>query len=100
MSPLVVLVDHMIRMRTYVEQKNADLLVFVQMLEVDSRGRMRRCAISRSEEHTSELPSLMRISYPVFCLKLKPHMFTLLISNNLYFVTLQQLNTIIATIKN
>src|SRR3546814_6130485 len=29
---------------------------------------------SRSEEHTSELPSLMRISYDVFCLtKKKPH---------------------------
>src|SRR3546814_7057418 len=28
----------------------------------------------RSEEHTSELPSLMRISYAVFCLKKKnPH---------------------------
>src|SRR3546814_4715283 len=26
-------------------------------------------AIHRSEEHTSELPSLMRISYAVFCLK-------------------------------
>src|SRR3546814_1124260 len=26
---------------------------------------------SRSEEHTSELPSLMRISYAVFCLKKK-----------------------------
>src|SRR3546814_6454419 len=25
----------------------------------------------RSEEHTSELPSLMRISYAVFCLKTK-----------------------------
>src|SRR3546814_3334238 len=30
---------------------------------------------SRSEEHTSELQSLMRISYAVFCLKKKkPHM--------------------------
>src|SRR3546814_5999146 len=28
-------------------------------------------ADSRSEEHTSELPSLMRISYAVFCLKKK-----------------------------
>src|SRR3546814_5249783 len=28
-------------------------------------------AISRSEEHTSELQSLMRISYAVFCLKTK-----------------------------
>src|SRR3546814_4171692 len=26
-------------------------------------------AFGRSEEHTSELPSLMRISYAVFCLK-------------------------------
>src|SRR3546814_2200260 len=28
---------------------------------------------SRSEEHTSELQSLMRISYAVFCLKNKQH---------------------------
>src|SRR3546814_4973488 len=30
-------------------------------------------AIVRSEEHTSELQSLMRISYAVFCLKKKKH---------------------------
>src|SRR3546814_2590292 len=30
-----------------------------------------RIAYSRSEEHTSELQSLMRISYAVFCLKKK-----------------------------
>src|SRR3546814_9486379 len=30
-----------------------------------------RIASSRSEEHTSELQSLMRISYAVFCLKKK-----------------------------
>src|SRR3546814_7318750 len=29
--------------------------------------------IARSEEHTSELQSLMRISYAVFCLKKKKH---------------------------
>src|SRR3546814_3570456 len=29
--------------------------------------------LSRSEEHTSELQSLMRISYAVFCLKKKTH---------------------------
>src|SRR3546814_2272340 len=29
------------------------------------------CALMRSEEHTSELQSLMRISYAVFCLKKK-----------------------------
>src|SRR3546814_6448046 len=30
-----------------------------------------RWALARSEEHTSELQSLMRISYAVFCLKKK-----------------------------
>src|SRR3546814_2924276 len=30
-------------------------------------------ASKRSEEHTSELQSLMRISYAVFCLKKKKH---------------------------
>src|SRR3546814_4099528 len=37
------------------------------------RGRLGRRAIvgQRSEEHTSELQSLMRISYAVFCLKKK-----------------------------
>src|SRR3546814_6086310 len=31
------------------------------------------CLDYRSEEHTSELQSLMRISYAVFCLKKKPN---------------------------
>src|SRR3546814_4010077 len=34
-------------------------------------GRSRQRAPGRSEEHTSELQSLMRISYAVFCLKKK-----------------------------
>src|SRR3546814_3960426 len=53
--------------------------------EVDQAGDVRcgernRCAadlteapLRRSEEHTSELQSLMRISYAVFCLKKKNH---------------------------
>src|SRR3546814_948052 len=37
-----------------------------------ARGiRGQRVAVHRSEEHTSELQSLMRISYAVFCLKKK-----------------------------
>src|SRR3546814_5912987 len=32
-----------------------------------------RAQLRRSEEHTSELQSLMRISYAVFCLKKKIH---------------------------
>src|SRR3546814_8647549 len=35
------------------------------------RQRLRRDLEGRSEEHTSELQSLMRISYAVFCLKKK-----------------------------
>src|SRR3546814_1458622 len=35
-------------------------------------ARMTRLPV-RSEEHTSELQSLMRISYAVFCLKTKKH---------------------------
>src|SRR3546814_7432010 len=44
--------------------------------DVESIGRMQRQLAelvpeARSEEHTSELQSLMRISYAVFCLKKK-----------------------------
>src|SRR3546814_3539646 len=41
----------------------------VQIL--DDRQRLRDPEFTRSEEHTSELQSLMRISYAVFCLKKK-----------------------------
>src|SRR3546814_6584269 len=34
-------------------------------------GRSQKNKASRSEEHTSELQSLMRITYAVFCLKKK-----------------------------
>src|SRR3546814_2049917 len=39
----------------------------------DVRYALRRRPVGRSEEHTSELQSLMRISYAVFCLKKKTH---------------------------
>src|SRR3546814_6161300 len=45
----------------------------IEALDRIKRGQMpapRSCA-ARSEEHTSELQSLMRISYAVFCLKKK-----------------------------
>src|SRR3546814_1498693 len=35
----------------------------------DDRAQSHACRHHRSEEHTSELQSLMRISYAVFCLK-------------------------------
>src|SRR3546814_6000723 len=38
---------------------------------LEGRGKEALDAMNRSEEHTSELQSLMRISYAVFCLKKK-----------------------------
>src|SRR3546814_3014234 len=40
------------------------------IIRIDGKSEMGHI---RSEEHTSELQSLMRISYAVFCLKKKPN---------------------------
>src|SRR3546814_10090793 len=40
-------------------------------MTINLRGRDPELRLARSEEHTSELQSLMRISYAVFCLKKK-----------------------------
>src|SRR3546814_5400247 len=55
------------------EYQHALLLIFVKETEGNREGRSDRQAgpYERSEEHTSELQSLMRISYAVFCLKKK-----------------------------
>src|SRR3546814_7841325 len=44
--------------------------------------KLQKVAASRSEEHTSELQSLMRISYAVFCLKKKNKKTTKTIRHN------------------
>src|SRR3546814_8870280 len=44
--------------------------------------RKAHCFCGRSEEHTSELQSLMRISYAVFCLKKKNTSYILTQYNN------------------
>src|SRR3546814_5382921 len=44
-----------------------------QGVDVGRRQRIERRQGRRSEEHTSELQSLMRTSYAVFCLKKKKH---------------------------
>src|SRR3546814_8847322 len=44
--------------------------------QYDSRPGVRRSMWQRSEEHTSELQSLMRNSYAVFCLKTKNKYYT------------------------
>src|SRR3546814_6060579 len=48
-----------------------DRAVVDMHLEVEVRPGRAAGAADRSEEHTSELQSLMRISYAVFCLKKK-----------------------------
>src|SRR3546814_2294916 len=52
---------------------NPALVAALMQLERSYDGLLVRFKISRkrSEEHTSELQSLMRISYAVFCLKTK-----------------------------
>src|SRR3546814_10674710 len=40
-------------------------------LDHQARCSLKKLIVRRSEEHTSELQSLMRISYAVFCLKKK-----------------------------
>src|SRR3546814_6398747 len=51
------------------EESLQDVPVAVTAVSAES---LERKQIDRSEEHTSELQSLMRISYAVFCLKKKP----------------------------
>src|SRR3546814_7002801 len=51
------------------DQRSGDQTQPVQLGRAPASGR----AISRSEEHTSELQSLMRISYAGFCLKKKTY---------------------------
>src|SRR3546814_2721332 len=50
-----------------------------------NRGRASRISYHRSEEHTSELESLMRISYAVLCLKILLHYIL-----NLFYIHLIQ----------
>src|SRR3546814_4696286 len=51
---------------------SANQRLFTPACSATSLGGLR----PRSEEHTSELQSLMRISYAVFCLKKKKHIQT------------------------
>src|SRR3546814_4703799 len=45
--------------------------IYLDAERLPSNGHPAGVALTRSEEHTSELQSLMRISYAVFCLKKK-----------------------------
>src|SRR3546814_9203330 len=54
-----------------------------------------RCGAHRSEEHTSELQSLMRISYAVFCLKKKKKTSSTQKSKRTHHYKKRQTNTLI-----
>src|SRR3546814_7332286 len=57
-----------------VERQRVDACARVDRAGDRAAGAQRHAVVERSEEHTSELQSLMRISYAVFCLKKKkPH---------------------------
>src|SRR3546814_10822191 len=58
------------------------VVVLLASTAVAQLGRLLAIARERSEEHTSELQSLMRTSYAVFCLKKKKQYYTSLASDN------------------
>src|SRR3546814_6807448 len=61
-----------VRVRAGTEDANgAAHMTILSIRIVGRRTRAPGLAARRSEEHTSELQSLMRISYAVFCLKKK-----------------------------
>src|SRR3546814_7672924 len=67
------LIGHAGKIRFYTDEDGALLAgfktAFADLIQAEK--------VDRSEEHTSELQSLMRISYAVFCLKKKIHTTTI-----------------------
>src|SRR3546814_3178318 len=63
--------DHFAGMLTAQDQGTPRLHITVQNKVAAAEARALLAELARSEEHTSELQSLMRISYAVFCLKKK-----------------------------
>src|SRR3546814_2865373 len=57
--------------RKVVVRKGRENYLCLLNLEDALQGGFAGRAVTRSEEHTSELQSLMRISYAVFCLNIK-----------------------------
>src|SRR3546814_10287733 len=53
------------------EREDVEQRVQAVLVEQDEADEHQPAGEKRSEEHTSELQSLMRISYAVFCLKKK-----------------------------
>src|SRR3546814_10547218 len=65
--------EHRLTAAPCAEIGNLDIDAAVTVPDLSEHGERRAdaCGDGRSEEHTSELQSLMRTSYAVFCLKKK-----------------------------
>src|SRR3546814_4863787 len=76
LDPRAIVVEHIQRQRPVVVVDPGD--GFIQMPIADHRQNRAKDFVAhqravRSEEHTSEIQSLMRTSYAVFCLKKKKY---------------------------
>src|SRR3546814_2633505 len=67
-SPSAILLRHFLQIA---QDAPAQMIDLFKSPRPDQRRRFFASDAARSEEHTSELQSLMRISYAVFCLKKK-----------------------------
>src|SRR3546814_1363709 len=67
--------------------RGSDVLVNVWVRDGDDLINADAVAGRRSEEHTSELQSLMRISYAVFCLKKKNNQQRIVHQVNTYIIS-------------
>src|SRR3546814_4880674 len=72
-DPLIPLEDEMASgtLITFEEDHKMEAAVVSGIAFSRDEAKVTLLAVPRSEEHTSELQSLMRISYTVFCLKKK-----------------------------
>src|SRR3546814_6501671 len=72
------------------EEAGRDVDPFERIVDAVEMRREEIARAIRSEEHTSELQSLMRISYAVFCLKKKNEHVTLTMPEHSTYITLHK----------
>src|SRR3546814_8831239 len=83
LKPVARLLDRVAVLDPVHGDRHSAVLTYAPMpLERRAHSAQRPAGGQRSEEHTSELQSLMRISYAVFCLKKKTALITSTILTN------------------
>src|SRR3546814_10840647 len=88
LDELLSVLDHSIKLLSVVREKHPDLAataktcldIRAKLYQWTQPDRLGNNALKRSEEYTSELQSLMRISYAFFCLKKKNYELTVIAS--------------------